>query len=254
MTDAARLPPLMTPAQIEHFVAMTNKVADAADLSRLCEAATRECGLDHFALLDDVPYAAPPPDAVLYTNYPTGWQEVFFERRYDRHDPVMATCRRSFSPFTWSQLPDLISLSGVQKEILHQSQREGLGDGFTVPLPGTKSLRAVACFASRTGKPVPERPRWALLAMALSAYAAADRLRQAAGAGAAGLTPRQADVVALIARGKTDWECARILGLSEHTVHRHVENAKARLDVQTRPHLVAKALIHGHIAPSDVIG
>lgn len=54
------------------------------------------------------------------------------------------------------------------------------------------------------------------------------------------LTPREADCLAYVAEGKTDWEIAVILSLSEATVRFHIDNARAKLDAATRAHAVAK--------------
>jgi DNA-binding CsgD family transcriptional regulator len=48
------------------------------------------------------------------------------------------------------------------------------------------------------------------------------------------LTRRQKDCLNWAALGKTDWEIGKVLGLSRHTVHRHIEAAKSRLEVSTR--------------------
>ena len=62
-----------------------------------------------------------------------------------------------------------------------------------------------------------------------------------AGTRSVNLTPRQLDVLALVAEGRSDREIARRLGLSEHTVHRHVANILTRLGVPSRAAAVARA-------------
>ncbi len=55
------------------------------------------------------------------------------------------------------------------------------------------------------------------------------------------LTPREEEVVRHLAAGRTTKECAAALGLSEHTVNRHVANAMRRLGVHDRAELVRLA-------------
>ena len=55
------------------------------------------------------------------------------------------------------------------------------------------------------------------------------------------LTPRQGQVVELIAQGATDREIATVLRISESTAHKHVQNALRRLKARTRSQLVASA-------------
>jgi LuxR family transcriptional regulator, maltose regulon positive regulatory protein len=55
------------------------------------------------------------------------------------------------------------------------------------------------------------------------------------------LTPREAEILRLVSEGLTDGEVAARLVLSKHTVHRHLQNAYARLGCSSRASAVAKA-------------
>lgn len=55
------------------------------------------------------------------------------------------------------------------------------------------------------------------------------------------LTPREEEVLRLVAQGLGDRQIAERLGLSEHTVHRHVSNILTRLGVPSRAAAVARA-------------
>jgi ATP/maltotriose-dependent transcriptional regulator MalT len=55
------------------------------------------------------------------------------------------------------------------------------------------------------------------------------------------LTPRELEILRLVSEGLTDGEIAARLVLSRHTVHRHLQNAYARLGCSSRASAVAKA-------------
>jgi DNA-binding CsgD family transcriptional regulator len=55
-----------------------------------------------------------------------------------------------------------------------------------------------------------------------------------AGSESHGLTPREIEVLTLVARGRTNREIATHLHLSERTVHRHLSNIFTKLDVDSR--------------------
>jgi DNA-binding NarL/FixJ family response regulator len=55
------------------------------------------------------------------------------------------------------------------------------------------------------------------------------------------LTPREVEILRLVADGLSDREIAARLVLSEHTVHRHVANILAKLRVSSRASAVAQA-------------
>lgn len=67
------------------------------------------------------------------------------------------------------------------------------------------------------------------------------------------LSRRQRDCLRLAARGKSDWVASQILGLQPDTVHKYIEQAKARYNVSTRTELVVRALYDGELHFSDLI-
>jgi DNA-binding CsgD family transcriptional regulator len=56
-----------------------------------------------------------------------------------------------------------------------------------------------------------------------------------------GLTDREAEILAWVARGKTNQEIAALLVVSPHTVRKHLEHAFKKLRVHTRTAAVARA-------------
>jgi DNA-binding NarL/FixJ family response regulator len=66
-----------------------------------------------------------------------------------------------------------------------------------------------------------------------------------------GLTPREIDVVRLVADGLSNKQVARQLFVSEATVKTHLNHVLAKLDVEGRPGLVAWAWRHGLAGPES---
>jgi len=56
------------------------------------------------------------------------------------------------------------------------------------------------------------------------------------------LSQRERESLTWVAKGKTDWEIAQLLGISERTVHYHIENAKKKMMVPTRLQAVVEAI------------
>jgi DNA-binding CsgD family transcriptional regulator len=61
----------------------------------------------------------------------------------------------------------------------------------------------------------------------------------------AGLTPREAEVIGLLARGLQTKQVARSLAISAKTADRHVQNAYAKIGVSTRAAAAVYAMQHG---------
>ena len=84
----------------------------------------------------------------------------------------------------------------------------------------------------------------------LSPNLAPDVLATLADAGRSGaLTPRQREVIALIAEGRTMKEVAAALGLSPRTVETHKYQVMQALGLQTTTDIVRYAIEHGLVAP-----
>jgi len=56
------------------------------------------------------------------------------------------------------------------------------------------------------------------------------------------LTPREVEVLRLVAEGCTAWEMAIRLGVSPHTVVTHIKNAYRKLSVRNAPSAVMRAM------------
>jgi DNA-binding CsgD family transcriptional regulator len=119
----------------------------------------------------------------------------------------------------------------------------GIHDAIRMWLPA-EGTRVRSIYLERSGKNYTKRDvtllsliRSHLIRMRINA-----EFRRRA-SGRRGLTPREAEVLGWIARGKQNAEIARLLFISPHTVRKHVENIFEKLGVRTRTAAVA-ALNH----------
>jgi pimeloyl-ACP methyl ester carboxylesterase len=90
----------------------------------------------------------------------------------------------------------------------------------------------------------PNEPAWEVLTAALREF-----LPQGAPAALAGLTPRETEVLALLARGLNNRAIAGTLGIGEKTVRNHVSSIFAGLGAASRAEAVVIARDHGLGAP-----
>lgn len=104
---------------------------------------------------------------------------------------------------------------------------------------GTDGLMCRACsggelLARRLGEVALGETMW-LLARRQASDATTLRLQRAA------LTPREAEVLSWVAKGKTNRDIAEILGMSPRTVSKHLEHVFEKLGVETRAAAAALA-------------
>jgi LuxR family quorum-sensing system transcriptional regulator CciR len=238
----------------DRFAEAAEACGDLPQLGALLGDVALQLGFDHFALLDHASLARPSGALLRIDNYPEDWAAELVTHAYVAHDPVHLASRRTNAGFGWSELGKLIRLDRRHRTILARSRHHGLGDGFTVPanVPGEPS--ASCSFAVRAGREIPnQRLRCAELVGA-HALRAARRLRPAVAVRQPPrLSRREVQCLRLVALGKTDWEIAKILGLSLHTARQYVKSARAAYDTVSRTQLVAYGLRDAWISFEDAI-
>lgn len=224
-----------------------------APLRSLLEQVTSELEFDYFALLDHASLGRREHRLLRIDNYPRDWAEEFVARGYAGDDPVHLACRRTNAAFGWAELGDLIRLDRRHDRILAHSRRFGLGSGLTIPANVPGEPTASCSFAVRLGRDMPAaRLRCAEL-VGVHALRAARRLRPRPAPARLHLSRRELQCLRLVALGKTDWEIARILGLSLHTAHQYVRSARAAYDATSRTQLVVYGLRDEWISFEDAI-
>lgn len=186
-------------------------------------------------------------------NYPDGWAHEFVDRGFAGEDPVHLASRRASAGFRWSELDALVPFGPRQRKILERSRRHGIGPGFTVPVnvPGEPS--GSCSFAVALGRDLPDRRLVFAELIGGHAFRAARRLKPPPVQRPPHLSVREIQCLRLVALGKTDWEIARILGLSIHTAHQYVKHARAAYDAVSRTQLVVYALRDSWITFEDAI-
>jgi len=239
--------------QVQEFCAVAATIKDSRALAGLMAEITREMGFRYFALVHHIDLK-PAVSSVHIVDYPPEWVERFQARRLYAGDPIHRASHRTNIGFAWSAVQSLITLSAADRSILAEAHDAGLGDGFTVPAHIPGEVNGSCSFAMGSGDVLDQRQLPLVQLIGSFAFEAARRLSRQTQAPCEGpsLTERQAECVALVARGKTDWEISQILGIGQETVIQHVKDARDRYGVTKRTLLAIRALFDGQISFADV--
>jgi LuxR family quorum-sensing system transcriptional regulator CciR len=244
---------------VQEFVHHANRVKSTAELQSLLGGATSTLGFDYYALVHHASRHTSGPEPIRITDYPDYWTDLIVARGYFTDDPVFAASEKVVSPFEGSELGDIIELTPRHLEILEAARTSGVGDAFFVPVHVPGEYTGSCRFAMKTGRHLPENLFPAAQYVGCFAFEAARRLRRDRAKAkdeqkaVQRLTQRQFDCLVLVAKGKSDWDIARLLGISDQTVHKHIEESKRRYRVSTRMQLVVRALFNSHLTFGDVL-
>lgn len=239
------------------LIRVVEAVRNVDDLTMVMAMVATDLGFQYFALTHHVDIVAASGSAIRLHNYPASWADYYDGNALGVCDPVHRASHVTSVGFAWSRMPMMIPLTAQDRQMLARGRREGIGDGFTVPAHVPGEARGSCSFANDAGRPMPE----AMLPLAqlagAFAFEAARRLWSGRGQmpipPAPILTDRQRDCLLWAARGKSDWETGRILGVSEETVTSHLKHALERYDVGKRTLLAIRALFDGTLSFTDVL-
>lgn len=190
------------------------------------------------------------PEFISVDNTPTAYRDTFMDRSHAKRDPVTQHCKTKSVPIIWDQSTYVRASQGEQWE--HQARfgyRYGISLALHMP-EGRHFLLGVD-----RDQPLPKDPAEvtrmvaALQLFAVHAQEAATRILIPATAepGLPALTPRELETLRWTMEGKTAWEVANVLGISERTAVLHANNAMHKLGCVNKHQAVLKALRLGLI-------
>ena len=234
----------------ETFVERTNRVRTTDELVKEFLDTVRQHGLDRmiFCLQTAHDHIDMQPGVGVIQNYPEDWMDHYFEKGYDRLDPVISYCQSKMVTFTWAEIPARMRMTRRQFQCLNMGIEAGLYNGVCTPLWGPNQFAGIG-LASKEKLDSFDGNLDLITAYCNHFYIAFQRLnrkrdfpeRQVY------LTPREEEVLTWAAVGKTDSDIATILNLSEDTVDSYFRQIFKKLDAINRTVATSKAISYGLI-------
>ncbi|KQY20871.1 LuxR C-terminal-related transcriptional regulator [Rhizobium sp. Root483D2] len=172
---------------------------------------------------------------------------TYIDKQYQRIDPILRMTMGGLRPVDWATARKLHPES---EPLFSSATQLGHGlDGVTLPL--ATPPRRLAFLAIQADVPADEWPAYRrlhlrdfqLLANLFhAALLESDEECQPPEECAKALTHRETEVLGWAAAGKSYWEIATILGISERTVRFFMTNARRKLNVVSNSQAVAQAV------------
>ncbi|MDI5986447.1 LuxR family transcriptional regulator [Halomonas sp. M4R5S39] len=179
------------------------------------------------------------------TTYSSEWARHYFNKRYHRIDPAIIQGLSGVLPFDWNSRPYTVRRL---REFFSVAREFGVSrQGVSFPIRGAHGERAM--FSVNSSLPSKD---WECFKethlgdLALFAYMFHLRILELRGieqvAPNVTLSARELSVIRWAAEGKTAWETAKILGITENTANFYLRNAAVKLSATTKPQAIAKAM------------
>lgn len=189
-------------------------------------------------------------ERVFNINYPASWQQQYLHENYACCDPVLRTPLDA-GPQPWAER--FRNLARVEeRRFVNEASLAGMRAGMCF---GAHSDRQrLGCLLSLEGEEASRDPEMVAMldCLAPHLYQAAVRvaLLPPLSMPPVALSQRESDIFLWMSRGKTNWEIAAILDISERTVKFHVANVIHKLGANNRTHAIVLGMRCGLTHPA----
>jgi DNA-binding CsgD family transcriptional regulator len=243
----------MPPDTCHDIIETLAHVRSMEEIQNLCAAICRQYGFEHFAYVGRLPVSLAKPYLCHISGFPKTWSERYLESGYMQIDPVVAHCMRNVTPLTWSTVEPLAKEDSRIRRFMGEAREFGIRSGISLPVHG---LSGEAALLSLTSGEAPEQAQNHIRACLPYVFLVSAYLHEAIrrvmlteelDLNRAELTEREKECLLWASEGKTSWETAQILNISERTVIFHLQNAAKKLKVVNRQQAVARAVSLGLI-------
>jgi len=236
-----------TAMELGEFIEQSREATTPGELFDLLVRAAADLGFERLAYgaltsheAADFPGRRGP---AVILNYPSDWQEHYFERGYHLIDPVVTQTPALERPYLWSDMVRKLDRDAPERLIFAEAREAGLKSGISVPLHGPWGRVGVLSFASQFDDADPSPMVNHLNVLASQFHIAFGELNDSLRAATpTRLSTREADCLRWTAEGKSAWDVGMILGISENTANFHVKNAMKKLNTSSRTVAVLKAI------------
>ncbi|MDN5753424.1 MAG: LuxR family transcriptional regulator [Nitrosospira sp.] len=240
MTDLELFKPLLNCNTVEELHARTTAIIG-------------QMGFEHFLYGVQVNTSLTRPYRFILSCYPEAWRKRYDEEGYASIDPTVSHCATTIIPIIWKSE---FFKGRKEARVRSEAKDSGLVNGASFSVHAGRGEAAMLSLATSRGSREAQEDIVAMMAKSqlLTCYLheAVQRIVLSQGPlplKKTSLTEREKECLLWAAEGKTGWEIANIVSISERTVTFHLKNAANKMGVVNRQQAISRALSMGLIAP-----
>jgi DNA-binding CsgD family transcriptional regulator len=207
---------------------------------------TSQMGFEHYTYALTINAPSLKAQQYLINGFPQKWFDRYISNGYFKVDPVIAHAQGGTLPALWT---DETFHDGTSAQFWEEAYAFGLETGLTFAVHEQPGVTGI--FSLARDKALDLSPPLALAALVGRAQMFASLLHQAVSRIAlpalipeqtVSLTARERECLKWSAEGKTAWEMAQILNISERTAVFHINNVVQKLGATNKTQAIVRAV------------
>ena len=216
-------------------------------IQAICSRLCNKLGFDYFIYTCILPTSFAKPEISYLDNHPL-WVKHYISKNYISIDPIAAYCMNSTTPIDWNELT--IETNKTITSFIADREKHGLVSGISFPLHTPHGVKTTFSLVTQSeyqsAKKIIDKARY--IGPLFQAHMTETALRTTKkNLLNKTISEREKACLFWAAEGKTAWETAQILKISESTVNFHINNVIDKLGTINRQHAVARSISTGLI-------
>jgi DNA-binding CsgD family transcriptional regulator len=237
-------------SKVENLIATIGDAATSDDVFAAVQKHVELLGFEYFLYDLVIPPTGLRP--TYYTNYPKEYVKQYIAKRYARYDTIINHAATTIRPFEWNDVVRMNQLTANQKLLRHDAWDSGLKGGAMVPIHGPGTTKAYFTVSNNM-EPIEFKKMFIERRHELHVLATytheriLDLCSKAEPTSRVRLTPRESEVMVMVALGKSNWDISKVCGISENTVKDYLKRIFRKMNVNSKAHATAVAISNGFI-------
>ena len=185
---------------------------------------------------------------MAWFHLPQGYYDAYFERRWDRIDPVLGATMRATRPFYWTDVTEKIELTKSQIDFMEQCKDLKVHSGVVFPFHGPGDRLDVMSISRRIPEAANHERTGLLHAISVQTwnrFLELSKDRIFTDQSPVSLTERELEILRWCMNGKSRTEIGDILNISMRTVAFHLRNIMDKLGASNQMTCVVIAIQRG---------
>lgn len=241
----------MSLGNLDKLIDEIDRSSSLGELHRSTVAVKEELGFSYYAFIQS--NSGPSIGGLLLQDYPDTWMKLQAETFGFSKSPILQVAARTATPFEWSSIADLTSLTDDQLAYLQSAAEHGLAQGFTIPIHAPGAASAMVSFVNPVERPINRSKLPQAMFVAARVFAAGTRVVRASTDHRPGLSERDARVITLICRGQSKRCISNRLGIELAEVGRAVTRGCKYYRVGSQTEMIVHALYERSIRFEDIV-
>ncbi len=245
----------MFPNDYLYLIDSITKTNTIEEIHGICSKAVENFGFERFIYGARIPTSFTQPYMFIISSYPDEWRDRYTAENYIAIDPTVSYCARNILPLEWSLLHQTEKDNQRVQKFMDEARDFGLNNGISFAVHNAQGEFAMFSLSSEnTSEAVREKARTITPFAQLFSAHLHEAVRRVIDIKEIPLmepklTEREKECLLWAAEGKTSWEMAQIMRISERTVIHYLQCVTEKMKVTNRQHAVARAVSSGLISP-----